>query len=249
MEDLKILDLIILEKIHDNDTSVESFGPLINTSFFESANILGTLKVKGLITFEQSIGGKSKLDLTDKGQLVLTMAEEKAKNRLDQLDQRILQLVSKGKTDSENIYSEITVIPEAITFHIHKLVKKGYINYYTRSSRVYLLLTEKGFNHVQRLKGREEHEQSKHGDKETALSESPENEEPAVIEAEVSSHPIPIDIEDEPNHQEEPSKEEIKRRRFWSKVEYYFNRYKWFIIGGIILILLIILVLTGTIVI
>ncbi len=247
MEDLKILDLIILEKIHDNDTSVESFGPLINTSFFESANILGTLKVKGLITFEQSIGGKSKLDLTDKGQLVLTMAEEKAKNRLDQLDQRILQLVSKGKTDSENIYSEITVIPEAITFHIHKLVKKGYINYYTRSGRVYLLLTEKGFNHVQCLKGREEHEQSKHEDETITPSES-EIEE-SVIETETSSHPIPIDMDEGSYHQRELSEEEIKRRRFKSKMEFYFNRYKWFIIGGIILILLVILVLTGTIVI
>ncbi|MCX6772534.1 MAG: hypothetical protein NTV88_02060 [Candidatus Micrarchaeota archaeon] len=46
MNELSFLDIAILRKI-DAESSVEKFGSMINTSFFETANLLGTTKIKG----------------------------------------------------------------------------------------------------------------------------------------------------------------------------------------------------------
>jgi len=59
-EELTYLDLLVLRKI-DSDSSVEKFGQQINTSFFETANVLGTMKIKGFVDIQSSIGGQSPL--------------------------------------------------------------------------------------------------------------------------------------------------------------------------------------------
>ena len=77
MNELTFLDLVILKKI-DANSSVENFGSLINTSFFETANLLGTVKIKGYVNIETSIGGISKVTITDAGMGILALAEKKA---------------------------------------------------------------------------------------------------------------------------------------------------------------------------
>ena len=85
MNELTFLDLVILQKV-DGESSVEKFGSMINTSFFETANLLGTVKIKGYIDIESSVGGLSGVAITDAGQSLLAFAEHKAAETSKQLE-------------------------------------------------------------------------------------------------------------------------------------------------------------------
>jgi len=106
MNELTFLDIAILHRI-DEDTYIEKFGSRINTSFFETANLLGTMKIKGLIDFEQSIGGNSKVSLASKGKYILEVAEKKSKEQLDNLDSTILTAIAKGTSKLTELNEKI----------------------------------------------------------------------------------------------------------------------------------------------
>ncbi|GEM_PF-783658 len=144
MEDTNYLDLIILKKI-DASSSVEKFGTMINTSFFETANLLGTLKVKGLLDFQTSIGGQSPVALAGEGKEFLEHASRKAGEEIDQLDRAILSLLAGGVRDLGALTSAINIRPKDLAFHLNKLKVSDYVDYEVRSSKVSLSLTEKGF--------------------------------------------------------------------------------------------------------
>ena len=98
-EEINYLDLIILRKI-DAESSIEKFGTQINTSYFETANLLGTMKIKGLLDIQSSIGGQSPILITGDGRDLLSEAVRKAAEPPDTLDQAILHALAGGAFSS-----------------------------------------------------------------------------------------------------------------------------------------------------
>jgi len=145
MNELTFLDLIILKKI-DADSSVESFGSTINTSFFETANLLGTVKIKGYVDIESSIGGISKVTITDAGTGILVLAEKKAAEPVEPLDNALLHALAGGAKDPEALQSTLNIRSGDLAYHINKMIAQGFMDYDVRSGKVGLMLTEQGFN-------------------------------------------------------------------------------------------------------
>jgi hypothetical protein len=145
MNELTFLDLVVLKKI-DPESSVEKFGSTINTSFFETANLVGTIKIKGYIDIEPSLGGMSKIALTEAGQAILLMAEKKATEPIEPLDNAIIHALAGGANTLESLQSALNVRSGDLSYHINKLVAQGFMDYSIRSAKVYFTLTEQGFN-------------------------------------------------------------------------------------------------------
>ena len=145
MNELTFLDLVILKKI-DANSSVENFGSQINTSFFETANLLGTVKIKGYVNIETSIGGISKVTITDAGMGILTLAEKKAAEPIEPLDNALLHTLAGGAKDPEALQSSLNIRSGDLAYHINKMAVQGFMDFEVRSSKVNLMLTEQGFN-------------------------------------------------------------------------------------------------------
>lgn len=144
-EEINYLDLIILRKI-DAESTIEKFGTQINTSYFETANLLGTMKIKGLIDIQTSIGGQSPIVITGDGRDLLSEAVKKAAEPPDTLDQAILHALAGGASDLPSLQQAINIRSRDLAFHLHKLKTGDLIDYEARSAKVRLFLTEKGFN-------------------------------------------------------------------------------------------------------
>jgi len=145
MNELTFLDLIILKKTTP-DSSVENFGSMINTSFFETANLLGTVKIKGYIDIESSVGGISKVTLTDAGQGILALAEKRKAEPIEPLDNAILHALAGGAKSPELLQAQLNIRSGDIAYHVLKLVEQGFMDYGVRSAKVSFVLTEQGFN-------------------------------------------------------------------------------------------------------
>ncbi|VVB57940.1 Uncharacterised protein [Candidatus Anstonella stagnisolia] len=145
MNELTFLDLAVLLKI-DTESTVEKFGSSINTSFFETANLLGTMKLKGYLDIMSSVGGLSRVVLTDAGASILTVANEKSREPIDALDTSILSTLASGVRDLEGISNAINIRQGDLAYHLQKLSVQQYIDYTLRSAKIYVSLTEKGFN-------------------------------------------------------------------------------------------------------
>ena len=145
MNELNFLDLAILKKV-DADSTVEKFGSVINTSFFETANLLGTIKIKGYINIESSVGGISKVTLTDAGTSLLVFAAQKADEPVEPLDNAILHALAGGARELDALQHALNIRGADLAYHVNKLVKQGFIDFELRSAKVYFVLTETGFN-------------------------------------------------------------------------------------------------------
>lgn len=145
MNELTFLDLVILKKV-DAESTVEKFGSLINTSFFESANLLGTIKIKGYINIESSVGGISRVVLTDAGNSLLAFSAQKAAEPIEPLDNAILHALAGGARELEALQHELNIRSADLAYHINKLVTQGFMDFEVRSAKVYFVLTEMGFN-------------------------------------------------------------------------------------------------------
>ena len=248
MNELTFLDLAILKRI-DANSSVENFGSTINTSFFETANLLGTVKIKGYVNIETSIGGISKVTVTDAGMGILTLAEKKAAEPSEPLDSALLHALAGGAKDPEALQSSLNIRSGDLAYHINKMVVQGSMDYEVRSSKVNLMLTEQGFNStggvkvqgappaqaaVQAEAKKEEKEDIfhiLHGEgKDEQEPEHPQHEQPKEIGG------LPHEHHKEHKHekkQDEPaapkSPEEMKKhekaRRMASKLQYYIAEY------------------------
>jgi len=147
MDELNFLDLAILKKV-DSEASVERFGSIINTSFFETANLLGTVKIKGYVNIESSVGGISKVTLTEAGSALLSVAEQRAKEPIEPLDNAILHALAGGAKELDALQSSLNIRSGDLAFHIGKLVAQGLMDYSVKSAKVSFVLTEAGFNSV-----------------------------------------------------------------------------------------------------
>jgi hypothetical protein len=150
VEELTFLDLVMLQRIEPG-TVVEKFGVKINSSFFEAANLLGTLKQKGYIDFKTSYPGPSEVEVTQVGARMLEVADEKAKEAVDELDLAILQHIVGGYREPDAIKNELNIRSGDIALHVHKLVKQDLVSYAVRSGKVSLSVTEDGFKKVSAL--------------------------------------------------------------------------------------------------
>ncbi len=145
VENITFSDLLALEKITPN-TIVEKFGSLINSSFFDAANILGSLKIKGLVDYGTSAPGQNVIQITELGKKVLDDAKSKSAMEIDKLDIEIIHQLSSGKRNLVDISNSINVGQTDLAMHLSKLQDKGYVESGFRNGIVNLNLTDKGFN-------------------------------------------------------------------------------------------------------
>ncbi len=219
MNELTFLDLVILKKI-DDESSVEKFGSIINTSFFETANLLGTVKIKGYINIESSVGGISKVTLTDAGKSLLAVAQKKASDPSDPLDDAILQALAGGTKELGTMQGSLNIRSADLAYHLEKLVSQGFIDYTVKSAKVSFMLTEKGFNETGGIKVQEKpKEPEKQGEKEDVsqiLSDAHDEQEQEEVPEEQR-----LGRELTP----EEKKRLLKEKRFASKMEHYVKKY------------------------
>lgn len=145
MNELNFLDIVILRKI-DAESSVEKFGSMINTSFFETANLLGTVKIKGYLNIESSLGGISQVTITDAGTSILAVADQRAKEPVEPLDNAILHAVAGGARELDALQQALGIRSADLAYHINKMLAQGFMDFEVKSAKVYFVLTEMGFN-------------------------------------------------------------------------------------------------------
>ena len=143
LKELTFLDLVVLEKI-EKDTHLDGFGGHINSSFFDTASLMGTLQVKGLVEIK-SVIGRSTANRTPLGDEMLHKAAEKSQEPLDELDHAILKTVAAGPNTFDRIKDELNLRSDDLAFHIYKIVQQGYADYEIKNTKLSLILTENGF--------------------------------------------------------------------------------------------------------
>ncbi|MEM2974730.1 MAG: hypothetical protein QW112_03875, partial [Candidatus Micrarchaeia archaeon] len=141
--DLNFLDIVMLEKIQ-GEAIMDSFSGMIGTSFFETAEVMGKMKVKGIVDIIPTIG-KSIVKRTPTGEMVLKQADAKVTEPLDELDYALMKTIASGVNEFGRIQEQINIRSEDIAYRIYKITKQGYVDYTIRNARTYLTLTESGF--------------------------------------------------------------------------------------------------------
>ncbi|MFH0818008.1 MAG: hypothetical protein V1909_05255 [Candidatus Micrarchaeota archaeon] len=208
-KELTFMDLVVLQRIGP-DTILERFGSKINSSFFEAANILGTIKLKGYVDLETTLG-ESKVNVSEAGKAVLALAEEKSIGEIDTLDRGILGAISKGLKDPDKLSERLNVRSGDLAYHLYKLVKTNHIDYDLRAGRVSVMLTESGFKDADRS-GEEPESDSGVGEE---LAEAPKESE------------------------KREKKTDVGAERTKTKTVYYLKRWgKYSVLAGIIFVLL-----------
>jgi len=144
LDNITFVDLISLIKITP-DATVERFGSMINSSFFDASNILGTLKQKGLVDFVTAFPSQSALTVSEQGKQLIADVEAKATTPFDTLDMSILLQLSGGKRNLPDLSGALNITSKDLAFHLYKLATQQYMSYELRNGTVNLLLTEKGF--------------------------------------------------------------------------------------------------------
>ena len=128
-----------------SDITLEKFGSAINSSIFDASNIAGSLKQKELIDFTSMFPGPNAIAVTEKGKALLAEAEQKATSPFDSLDRNILNQLSKGKRNPEEIRDAISLNSKDLAMRLYKLSKQQQLTYEVKSGHVDILLTEQGF--------------------------------------------------------------------------------------------------------
>jgi hypothetical protein len=144
---INFIDLVALSRITPEAT-VERFGGLINSSFFDASNILGTLKQKGLVDFITSFPSQSALTITQEGKQLLDEAHQKSTLPIDMLDMAALSGLSNGRRSLPDLASSINVTPKDLALRLYKLSEQKFISYELRNGSINMALTEKGFLQV-----------------------------------------------------------------------------------------------------
>jgi hypothetical protein len=138
------VELIALTRITP-DSTVEKFGSLINSSFFDASNILATLKQKGLVDFVTAFPSQSTLKVTEKGNALLEEVTRRSTEPIDQLDLAILSQLAGGKRILVDLGSALNVSPMDLAIHIFKLAAQQDLTYELVNASVSMYLSEKGF--------------------------------------------------------------------------------------------------------
>lgn len=188
-EDINYLDIVILKKI-DSDSTVEKFGGHINTSFFETANILGSMKIKGLIDIHSSVAGHSPLKMTTYGHELLEELSSRSGQPLDNLDKSILHALAAGVRDLEVLSKTINVRNKDLAMHLYKLKAYDYVDHDVRSGVVNFTLTEKGFSLTGGLRAKQYKTEEQKEEKEESIED---DESESVQEQKKEGETLAID--------------------------------------------------------
>lgn len=143
-ENINFIDLVALMRITP-DSTVERFGGLINSSFFDASNILGSLKQKGLVDFVTSFPSQSSISVTEEGKKLIADAQEKAATQFDTLDMEILEQISSGKRNLSDLTAVVNVTSKDLALRLNKLSTQKFLAYELRNGNMGITLTEKGF--------------------------------------------------------------------------------------------------------
>ncbi len=144
-DEVTFFDLVTLMKIKPGIT-VERYGGLINSSFFDGAKVLGTLQQKKLISLTTAMPDQNPITVTETGKQLITEADNRATQEFDHLDLEILVQVSKGKSTPEDLGKKVNVRPKDLAMHLYRLSKQDFATYELVSGTVNIMLTEKGFS-------------------------------------------------------------------------------------------------------
>jgi predicted transcriptional regulator len=146
-DEITFFDLVALLKIKPG-TTVERYGGLINSSFFDGANVLGTLSQKKLVSISTAMPDQNPITVTDIGKQLIGEAETKGKEDFDHLDLAILTQMSNGKAEPSEIGKAVNVRSRDLAMHLYRLSAQDYATYEFVNGSVNLMLTEKGFAQV-----------------------------------------------------------------------------------------------------
>jgi hypothetical protein len=147
LDNITFVDLVALTRITPEAT-VERFGGLINSSFFDASNILGTLKQKGLVDFITQFPSQSAINVTEQGKQLISEVQEKSSAPFDTLDMAVLLQLADGKRSLPDLSTGVNVTPKDLATHLYKLSVQQYISYEIRNGNMNLTMTEKGFLRV-----------------------------------------------------------------------------------------------------
>lgn len=143
-EDINFMDLAVLLKVTPG-MAMEKVGGMINTSFFDAANIVGGLKQKGLIEFSATFPGPTPLQVTESGKTLISDANTKSTEPFDKLDESILMQLSGGKRGPAEMQGALNIRSKDLALRIYKLTTQGFVNYELKNGNAYVMLTEQGF--------------------------------------------------------------------------------------------------------
>lgn len=149
VDELTFQDLALLEKIGENTVvdgqGASSLGSRINSSFFDAANMLGTLKQKGLIEFKSQFPAATEVEITTKGKNLMAEAEERGRQEMDKIDEIILSHIANGYKEPKHIRDKMNLRETDLAFHLKRIVAQNYASYVFRSGRIEFSLTDQGF--------------------------------------------------------------------------------------------------------
>jgi predicted transcriptional regulator len=156
--DLEFIDVIVLKKI-DADSTVESFGSRLG-GIFESANILGGIKLKGYIDIH-SIIGNSPVIITEKGNSLLHDLDVHSRSDISKIDMAVLDSIKKGFSESNQISRMLNINSRDIAYSLNKLWVKNYIDVDSHNGKVTITLTTLGFEDEIKVKEEKENKEEK----------------------------------------------------------------------------------------
>jgi len=230
VEDLTFSDLAVLERI-DETTVLEKFGTKINSSFFDAANMLGTLKQKGYVDLKSQSLGPTPVVLTDTGKGVLALSREKAAQELEQLDEVMLSLIANGLKDPKAIVDKLNMRSSDVAYHLQRLISQDFASYVFRSGRIELSLTDQGFKRAGYAPlGSDEERRRESEDVEAIIKEHPEA--PKAIAA-AAGPGMPAGPEGQVRMD--------KQARMKAKMEYYSQPSRWIKYAAIAAVVILVL--------
>ncbi len=144
LDNINFIDLVALMRLTP-DATVERFGGLINSSFFDASNILGSLKQKGLVDFVTQFPSQSAITVTEQGKQLISEVQEKAASPFDKLDMEILMQIANGSKTLTDLAAGVNVTSKDLATHLNKLSVQKFLSYELRNGIMSLTLTEKGF--------------------------------------------------------------------------------------------------------
>lgn len=233
-EDIDFFELVIIQRIEGkkDNTYIEKLAPEISTSFFEVANRIGSLKIKGYVDLKPSLG-MSEVILTPAARDVLIAANKKAEEKnTDIVDREILKNISNGFNELSQIQEKMKIKGLDLALHLHKLYVNSFIDYSVSNNTAKFLLTEKGFTkaHNEKKTAAESSQApQKEQQKETSAEEKPKDQG-NVPDSETSS-------EDVKTIMETPEKKEEGIKQYDSKMHYLLEKYKWQILVTLVLLM------------
>ncbi len=237
-EDLDFFELIILFRISQKkeNSYLEKLSPELSTSFFEVANRVGALKLKGLIDLKPGLG-MNEIVLTDKSKKILEQVEKKSSEHLDLVDKELLKVISQGFSELNSLKEKLNIRDTDLAVHIHRLCVQHYLDYKPGNNTVTLTLTESGF-----IKAHSERKTvQKHQEKQEA--QKSETEEKANEDVEEILREKPEKTEGEKRQDEKEARGPEGIKTYESKTHYLLEKHFWKVIILLILTIITVLVL------